>query len=78
MSLEEQMRQYLIPYCIELGWIQFDEETERNRNITANSKVIDWKILPIEQNSAVKYLKIGFPDEDEEIIKKVVKNNLKQ
>lgn len=66
----------LLPYCVELGWIEFDEETKKARNITADSRVVDWKVIDTEFESAVDYLSISFPDADKDLIRKVVTDNL--
>lgn len=76
MVTEEDLHNALKPYCVELGWIKFDEETEKAKEITWKSEVVDWKVLDYEKESAVRYLSAQFPDVDESIIQKVVQNNL--
>lgn len=76
MAIEEELRLALRGYCVELGWIKFDEETERSRNITADSKLVDWKVIDSEQESAVWYLSAEFPEVDKSVIHKVISDNL--
>ena len=74
-EIEEELRQALIPYCVELGYIKFDKGTVKNGKITANSEIADWKVLDIEQDSAMEYLETKYPNVDKNIIKKVIFNN---
>lgn len=75
MIIEEELYQSLKPYCVELGWVKFDETTKKNGEITADSEIAEWKVL--DQETAVEYLKECFPEVDESIIRKVIFNNLK-
>lgn len=77
MDLEERLYQSLKPYCIKLGWIEFDDETKESGEITSSSEVVDWKVLDYDQWTAVEYLKMKYPDVKEAIIRKVVANNTK-
>lgn len=45
MTIKEELYACLLPYCIKLGWIKFDETTENNRKINANSEILDWKVF---------------------------------
>ena len=35
-EIEEELRQALIPYCVELGYIKFDKGTVKNGKITCS------------------------------------------
>lgn len=76
MTIEEELYLALRPYCIELGWIKFDENTEKAKEITSKSEVIDWKVIDYEQESAIWYLSAEFPEIDKSIIHKVISDNL--
>lgn len=78
MTLEEKLYNCLKPYCVELGWIRFDEATRENGEITSDSEIVEWKVLDYDQETAVEYLKECFPEIDESAIRKVVSNNIKQ
>lgn len=41
MTTEEDLYRALKPYCIELGWIEFNEDTKQKGIITAESKVVN-------------------------------------
>lgn len=73
---KEDLRKGLIPYCIELGWIEFDRETEESKIITTKSEVVNWKVLDYESESAYQYLCHKFPEEDKNLIKEVISENL--
>lgn len=77
MTIEEELYACLLPYCIKLGWIKFDETTENNRKINANSEILDWKVFNYGQESAFEYLRKCYPEVDESIIRKTITNNLK-
>lgn len=76
MTIEEELYLALKPYCIELGWVRFDKETEKREEITGDSEIIDWKVIDSEQESAIQYLSSEFPDVDKSMIHKVIFNNL--
>lgn len=76
MTIEEELYLALRGYCVELGWIKFDEETEKRKEITGDSKLVDWKVIDSEQESAVWYLSAEFPEVDKSIIHKVISDNL--
>ena len=76
MTIEEELRLALRGYCVELGWIKFDEETEKRGEITRDSELVDWKVIDSEQESAIWYLSAEFPNVDKAIIHKVISDNL--
>ena len=76
MTIEEELRLALRGYCVELGWIKFDEETEKRGEITGDSELIDWKVIDSEQESAIWYLSAEFSDVDKSVIHKVISDNL--
>lgn len=78
MTTEEDLYRALIPYCVELGWIEFDETTKQKGEITAESEVVSWKVLDCEKESAIRFLKNIFPDADRSLVLKVVNDNLKR
>lgn len=77
MTTEEDLYRALKPYCIELGWIEFDEDTKQKGIVTAESEVVDWKVLDYEKESAIQFLKSIFHDADRSMVLKVVNDNLK-
>lgn len=77
MTTEEDLCRALRSYCVELGWIEFDEATKRRGEITAESEIINWKVLDYEKESAIRFLKNIFPDADRSTVLKVVNDNLK-
>ena len=77
MTIEEELHLALRGYCVELGWTEFDEETKKNGEITADSVLVDWKVFDYDQDTAIEYLKESFPRVSESIIRKVVSNNIK-
>lgn len=77
MTTEKELYLALRPYCIELGWIEFDEETKKSHEITSDSEVVDWKVFDYDQDTAIEYLKDLFPNANEATIQRVVSNNTK-
>lgn len=78
MTTEEELYKALKSYCILLGWVEFDEATKQRGEITAESEVVDWKVLDYDQESAIECLEAKFPNIDKSTIVKVVKENIKQ
>lgn len=76
MSFKNTLASYLIAFCIELGYVEFDPETVRNKEITANSQVIEWRVPTHQKDDAVKYLKLCFPDVEDTLINKVIDEHL--
>lgn len=76
MSFKNTLASYLIAFCIELGHVEFDPETIRSKEITANSQVIEWRVPTRQKDDAVKYLKLCFPDVEDSLISEIINEHL--
>lgn len=77
MTTEEDLYRALKSYCVELGWIEFDETTKHNGEIAADSEIIDWKVLDYKKESVIRFLRNIFPDADRSLVLKVINDSLK-
>ena len=76
MSIKETLAQWLIAYCVELGQVKFDEETNRRKMITADSQVVEWKVPDYQKEDAIEYLKLHFPDVEDSLIEDAINEHL--
>lgn len=59
--MQEDIKQALLPFCIELGWLKWE-----------NNEPVDWKVVDIDQEAAIDYLVgCGYDRSDaEEVVSK--------